>query len=298
MNASDMEQLHERLALQVKKYLPERIILNPEMNDFLMAISDTYLEMDKLNRENSAKGLSEENTQIINYAKNLEKINKELDQFAYIISHDLKAPLRAITNLSEWIEEDLRDKMDEATHKNFDLLRSRIKRMESLISGVLDYSRAGRIKHSTEMIQIRPFLEELISSLSPPSSFRILIQEKFPALNIEKLALEQVFSNLISNVIKYNSSPEPYIKIYHIEDESGYIFTVEDNGPGIEKSFHEKIFQIFQTLQSRDIIESTGVGLSIAKKIIEEKGGKIWVESEPGAGAKFQFTIPKTTDKK
>lgn len=232
--------------------------------------------------------------QLMEYSSTLEKINKELDQFAYIISHDLKAPLRAISNLSIWIEEDLGEQTDPAIIKNFELLRSRIKRMEGLISGVLEYSRAGRIKSELQPINLKHFIKDIIENLGPPENFKIDIDENLPEIIAEKLAIEQVFSNYISNTIKYNNNPEPVVKIGSVETENYYQFFVSDNGPGIDPEFHIKIFEIFQTLQARDQVESTGVGLAIVKKIVEEKGGKVWVESTPGEGTHFYFTLPKS----
>jgi PAS domain S-box-containing protein len=227
------------------------------------------------------------------YAENLEKINRELDQFAYIVSHDLKAPLRAINNLSEWIEEDLTGKLDDSTEKNFGMLRSRIKRMEALIDGILQYSRAGRVKAEMQHIDVYSFIQDIISNLSPPEKFKIQVMEEMPVIEMEKIAMEQVFSNFISNAIKYNSASDPEVIISYQDTGTDHQFCVADNGPGIEAEFHEKVFQIFQTLQSRDVVESTGVGLAIVKKIIEEKGGKAWLESEPGNGARFYFSLPK-----
>jgi light-regulated signal transduction histidine kinase (bacteriophytochrome) len=231
--------------------------------------------------------------QIKEYASSLEKINKELDQFAYIVSHDLKAPLRAINNLSVWIEEDLEGKLEGGTKKNFEMLRGRILRLESLINGILQYSRAGRTKNEYQFIDMNVFIPEIVNEIAPPSTFKVNIQEHLPSIWGEKLLLEQIFANLISNAIKYNSSENPEISIKAAESSSQYEFSVTDNGPGIEPEFHDKIFVIFQTLQARDVIESTGVGLAIVKKIIEEQGGHVWVESEKGKGATFKFTIPK-----
>jgi PAS domain S-box-containing protein len=232
--------------------------------------------------------------QLMEYANSLEKINKELDQFAYIVSHDLKAPLRAINNLSVWIEEDIQENLLPETQKNFNMLRGRIQRMEMLINGILQYSRAGRMKTETVAISTEDFLKDIISNLAPPVNFNIEIQSEMPVIEAEKVVMDQVFSNLISNAIKYNDNPNPFIQIGYIDQGSVHCFFVQDNGPGIEEQFHEKIFAIFQTLQARDAMESTGVGLSIVKKIVEEKGGNVWIESELGKGSKFIFTLPKT----
>jgi signal transduction histidine kinase len=137
------------------------------------------------------------------------------------------------------------------------------------------------------------FLPDIIQNLAPPENFRIHYSKNLPHVIAEKISLEQVFSNFISNAVKYNSNPKPEITIEAEEKDSHYYFSVADNGPGIEPEFHQKIFVIFQTLQARDVVESTGVGLAIVKKIVEEQGGKVWVESEKGKGAKFCFTLPK-----
>jgi PAS domain S-box-containing protein len=231
--------------------------------------------------------------QLKEYTAELESINKELDQFAYIVSHDLKAPLRAINNLSMWIEEDLEGKLEGDTQHQFNLLRGRVSRLEDLINGILSYSRAGRISVNPSTVRVRTLLDGIIEMLSPPKEFKISIPEKLPTLTTEKIALEQIFSNFISNAIKYNKNPKPTIKITCKELDKFYKFGIADNGDGIEPEFHEKIFVIFQTLEARDKVESTGVGLAIVKKIIDEKGGEVWVESEKGKGSTFYFTWPK-----
>ncbi|MFY8021710.1 MAG: PAS domain S-box protein [Bacteroidia bacterium] len=230
------------------------------------------------------------------YNEELEKKNKELDQFAYVVSHDLKAPLRGINNLSMWIEEDLEGKMEEDTKNNLDLMRKRVKRMEGLIDGILQYSRAGRIKHEASAFNLNDALDDLVESLSPPEKFKITIAQDLPNMVTEKIAIEQIFANYISNAIKYNNNPEPTIDVSWKQNGDFYEFCVADNGPGIEKEFHEKVFVIFQTLQARDTFESTGVGLAIVKKIVEDKGGKVWIESEKGEGTKFFFSWPAIGD--
>jgi signal transduction histidine kinase len=141
-------------------------------------------------------------------------------------------------------------------------------------------------------VDVAELLTDMMQTLAVPLSFRVIIQQNLPVIKTERIALEQVFSNLISNAIKYNNSTDPVIEIGYKNGNNFYEFFVADNGPGIEKEFFDKIFIIFQTLQSRDKIESTGVGLAIVKKIIDEKGGKVWVDSEKGLGAKFSFTWP------
>ncbi len=227
------------------------------------------------------------------YNNELEKKNKELDQFAYIVSHDLKAPLRGINNLSQWIEEDLEGKIEADTQKNLDLLRKRVQRMENLIDGILQYSRVGRIKNHSEEFELESLFSEIICNLHQPSNYKVKLPEVMPKINSEKIALEQVFSNLISNAFKYNHNPEPIVDISFTEYNTYIEFCVADNGAGIDKEFHEKIFVIFQTLQARDTYESTGVGLAIVKKLVEDKGGKVWVESTSNEGTKFYFNWPK-----
>lgn len=245
-----------------------------------------------VNSRDVTERLESEN-QMKEYANTLEKINKELDQFAYIVSHDLKAPLRAINNLSIWIEEDLEGKMEPDTRKNFDMLRGRIHRMESLINGILQYSRAGRVKSENIPIDVNAFVKDIVQNLAPPETFQVFIDDNLPVIQGEKLAIDQVFSNFISNAIKYNNNTKPEIKVFYEDLGSMHKFGVSDNGPGIAPEFFNKVFVIFQTLQARDVIESTGVGLAIVKKIVEEKGGQVWLESELNKGTTFYFTLPK-----
>jgi len=219
----------------------------------------------------------------------LEERNRELDQFAHIASHDLKAPLRSISNLAEWIEDDLQGQLPAENQQQLELLRKRVLRMEDLITGLLDYSRVGRTYAAIESVAIRSLLEEVLDSLDPPAGFAIAIAP-MPTLPARALLLRQVFANLIGNAIKHHDRPDGRITITASDQVDCYEFAVADDGPGIATDYHDRIFVIFQTLTARDSKENTGVGLSIVKKIVETEGGQIWVDSEVGQGTTFRFT--------
>lgn len=220
----------------------------------------------------------------------LKKGNQELDRFAYVVSHDLKAPLRAIANLSQWIEEDLQGQLPAENQQQLTLLLQRVYRMEALIDGLLAYSRADRSQVEAERVDVGHLIIEIIDSLSPPPSFRIEVQSGMPQLFTKRLLLSQVFTNLISNAIKHHDRSDGWVKISGYKSGKGYEFAVSDDGPGIDPKYHEKIFDIFQTLKAKDTQENTGIGLSIVKKIIETEGGQMQLESEEGRGATFRFT--------
>lgn len=224
----------------------------------------------------------------------LEKINNELEQFAYIISHDLKAPLRAISSLAMFIEEDLGDLLKDDVKENFTLLKGRVKRMESLINGVLEYSRAGRMDKSAQKVDLNAVVDHIVDILSTNVKLEVKIHNKLPTIYSNVIRIQQVIQNVISNSIKYNDKEVCKIDVSSKAISDFYEITLADNGPGISEKDREKVFGIFQTLQSRDTIESTGVGLSIVKKIIEDTGGKVWFDSnDEKEGAKFVFTWPK-----
>jgi PAS domain S-box-containing protein len=228
----------------------------------------------------------------------LKKRNEELDRFVYVASHDLKAPLRAIANLSEWIEEDLEGQLPSENQRQMELLRGRVYRLEALINGLLEYSRVGQISQAIEMVDVSTLLAEVINSLDPASTFTIEVQGQMPTLKTKRVLLFQVFSNLISNAIKYHHRHDGQIGISYQDREEFCEFTVADDGLGIAPEHYAKVFTIFQTLQPRDRIESTGIGLAIVKKIVETEGGEISLESKLGEGAKFRFTWLKEAVKK
>jgi PAS domain S-box-containing protein len=223
----------------------------------------------------------------------LKARNQELDQFAYVASHDLKAPLRAIASLSEWIEEDLAEQLSEENSHQMLLLRSRVKRMEALINGLLYYGRIGRTQVAPEAVDVGALVEDIIETLAPLPTFTITIAPNMPTFKTRRLALRQVLTNLLDNALVHHSNPNGNIAILVKDQGERYEFTVQDDGNGIEPHYHDKIFTIFQTLQSRDVHESTGMGLAIIKKILDTEGGDICLESQIGKGAAFRFTWPK-----
>jgi signal transduction histidine kinase/CheY-like chemotaxis protein len=233
------------------------------------------------------------NRELLKITSLLKNRNRELDHFAYVTSHDLKAPLRAISNLATWLSEDLEGQIPAENQQQLDLMQSRVKRMDGLIQGLLDYSRVGRQNIPVTIVNLSELINEAIDFLSPPPEFEIEIAPNLPTLTTQALSLQQVFTNLISNAIKYHPQQQGKITILVEEQEQFYQFGVQDDGLGIDPQYHDRIFTIFQTLQPRDSIESTGIGLSIVKKIVESQGGKIWVESQLGEGATFYFTWRK-----
>lgn len=232
----------------------------------------------------------------------LERSNKELEKFAYITSHDLRSPIRGIGDLADYIEEDLDEILtqeDSSTNIKYNLSRIRklIQRMEGLIKGILDFSSVGQNQIKLEDISLREIIIEAIQGTGvKPSQISIesKISDKFKT---DAMQLSQVFSNLFSNAKKYSNKEELLsIKVNARENESYYLFSVKDNGPGIDRQFHSKVFEPFQTLQPRDRVEATGIGLSIVKKIIENYGGKITLESNLGEGTMFTFEWPREID--
>jgi two-component system sensor kinase FixL len=225
--------------------------------------------------------------------KEVEGANRELKDFAYVVSHDLKAPLRGIKTLTEWITADYTDKLDEQGKEQMHLLSSRVDRMHSLIDGILQYSRIGRVREEIIPINLNKLVPEIIDTLAPPENIAITVENELPAIKCERTRITQVFQNLISNAIKYMDKPQGQVKVGCVEEDGYWKLYVADNGPGIEEKYFEKIFQLFQTLSPRDEVESTGVGLTVAKKIVEMYGGRIWLQSTVGEGTTFFFTLPK-----
>lgn len=226
--------------------------------------------------------------------KDLERSNAELENFAYVASHDLKSPLRGMRSLAQWIEEDIGASATEETSENLRLLKSRVDRLENLLESLLAYSRVGRKASDAKEINPGKLVGEIVEYLAPPQGFTISCANDMPILDAPHAPLELVLRNLISNAIKHHDLDHGHITV-GAKDLGDYVeFSVKDDGPGIPPEFQERIFQMFQTLKPRDQVEGCGMGLAIVKKTIEHHGGRINVISSPPVrGSEFQFTWEK-----
>jgi signal transduction histidine kinase len=231
-------------------------------------------------------------------ARRIKQSNEELERYAYITAHDLKSPLRAIDNLSQWIQEDLGPALTGDAKVHMDTLRSRVRRMEKLLNDTLEYSRIdNRIQSvNKELIDAWNLVQDAVALAAPPKGFTIKIDKKFEGIKVERLPLQQVFYNLINNAIKHHDRENGIIEIEVDIGQKTYDFSVKDDGPGIPKEYHEKVFEMFQTLKPRDQKEGSGMGLAFVKKILAACGAGITLESEPGHGSVFRFTWPKLNE--
>jgi len=226
--------------------------------------------------------------------KELEDINQELTDFAYSVSHDLKAPLRGISQLAHWISSDYIETIDQDGQEKLRLLINRTKHMHTLIEDILQYSRVGRITAEVQSVDLNQLVQETIDILSPPENMQISIENELPTVEGLHIHLEQVFQNLLSNAINFMDKPQGFIKIGCVDKGEHWQFSMADNGPGIDDKYFDKIFQMFQTLApSSEKTESTGIGLPLVKKIIGLWGGRVWLKSTVGEGSTFFFTLPK-----
>jgi two-component system sensor kinase FixL len=226
----------------------------------------------------------------------LRRTNQELQQFAHIVAHDLKTPLRAIAALTNWLLTDYSDKFDEQGKEQVQLLVVKAKQMASLIDDILQYCRLGRDNLEKKRVDLNIVVSDVIEMTTPPEHIEVIVESELPTILYEKTHIVQILQNLLSNAVKYLDKPDGTVRIGCLEQDDAWLFSVVDNGPGIDAMHFEKIFQMFQTLAPHEGIDSTGVGLAIVKKLVEVNGGKVWVESEVGEGSTFFFTVPKEVD--
>ena len=229
--------------------------------------------------------------ELIEQKVKLEETNKELSRIAYSISHDLATPIEGIIKLTKWIEEDI-DTENPKVKENLKLLRNRTLRLKYFMQGILDYSKLSNLIEQ-ETVRIIPLLNEIITTTAIPDYVKVAIGNKPCQIRGNQSLVFKLFQNLIENAIRHNDEHPLEVKIEWTEQNDFYIFSICDNGKGIDKRHHERVFKMFQILESRDTNESTGVGLTIAKRIVENADGKIWIESSKGKGACFKFTWSK-----
>lgn len=238
------------------------------------------------------KRLEEHNATML---QELQETNRELTEFAYVVSHDLKAPLRGISSLAGWLLTDYADKLGDEGRRHLHLIASRVQRLDALVNGILAYSRAGRSREGRLPVDLAALVRNTIELLAPPPHLTLDIATSLPWVVMEPFKAQQLFQNLLSNAIKFMDKPDGRVAISCAREGASWHFSVADNGPGIDPIYFGKIFQLFQTLAPRDKVEGTGVGLALVKKIVESAGGQIRVESSPGAGTTFHFTLPYST---
>ena len=223
--------------------------------------------------------------------RDLQRSNADLEDFAYVASHDLKAPLRAVGHLAEWISQDVAATASAETLENLNLLKGRVLRLQMLLDGLLTYARVGRGKLSPEDVDAAELVEDIASLLAPPAGFSVVFEGPERRLHTHRTPLRAVLENLISNALKHHDRSEGNIRVGLRRMKKMVEFTVSDDGPGIAPRFHDRIFQIFQTLASRDAKEASGIGLAIVKKQVVGHGGTVRIESDPPArGTVFVFT--------
>lgn len=247
----------------------------------------TNLDVDAERRESGSSGT---------LVRSLARANAELDQLVRVASQDLKAPLRGIGNLAEWIEEEIGPGMPAGAKEKMALLRGRVRRVEALLDGMLEYARAGQVHTPPTTVDTGALVHEMVAALRLPESVHVEIATPLPNVTSERIPLQQVFVNVLANALKYSGKPDAQLHVSGTAQGEFAHFEVSGNGAGIAAENHERVFSVFQRLTSRDKSEDTGIGLAIVKKLVEGRGGRVWIESpnnaETGTGTIFHFTWP------
>jgi len=223
--------------------------------------------------------------------KELENSNKGLQEYAHIVCHDLKSPLRSISALATWMQEDYKDILDEGGQHNLQLMQEKIASMDKLIHGILEYSTANSSELDSKKVDLNTVVAEVAETIYIPDHVELSIPEKLPVLQADRIKLRQLFQNIIGNAVVHIEKEKGLVEVLCKETTTHYSFNIKDNGVGIPKEYHKKIFEIFQSIGNKE--RSTGIGLSIVKKIVDRYGGEVWVDSEVGVGTEFQFTLNK-----
>ncbi len=224
----------------------------------------------------------------------LEIQNESLNEYAHMVSHDLKSPLRSIHALITWIKDDNKDLFNDTTSNYIELIQDKVEKMDDLIQGILTYSKVDSSKIIFEKIDLNEIVRSCITLIHIPENVRVTIKNKLPTIETDRFRMQQLFQNLISNAVNYNDKNHGFVEISSVENERDYIFSIQDNGQGIDAKYQTKIFDLFQSFSNRE--KSTGIGLSIVKRIIANHHGEIWLESTLGIGTTFFIKLPKDHD--
>lgn len=242
--------------------------------------------------ESQTKEIIEINKQKDRLLSNLERQNQELNDYAHMVSHDLKSPLQSIDTLTAWVKEDYFDVLGEGGREVVNLIRDNVEKMDTLILGILEYSTIGKADKVLYEIDLNSLIEDLLLSFDNTNEVEISIPYKLPSIRGDKHRIELLFHHLIHNAVKFNDKKKDgFVEIKFSDEDNYWQFSIRDNGKGIEKQYFEKIFIAFQKLEND--YKSSGIGLSIVKKIVETYDGKIWLESTPNFGTTFYFKIKK-----
>ncbi len=254
---------------------------NEALNDFNTSdyIKQQTIEIIKINKQREE------------LLKNLEKQNQSLNEYAHIVSHDLKSPLRSIHSLITWIKEDNEKSFNEKTNNYFSLIQKKVEKMNHLIQGILTYSKIDKVDIVLEDVDLNDQVNNIINMIFIPSHIEIIIKNKLPVIRNDGFRMQQLFQNLISNAINFNDKPSGTVEISYVEEEDHFVFSIKDNGVGISKKNQTKIFQIFESINDDD--KSSGIGLSIVKRILDNSNEKIWLDSQENIGTTFFFTLHK-----
>jgi PAS domain S-box-containing protein len=261
--------------------------------DFAASVADMIaLKLEAAERIKAEQALEKLNKDLEAAVQELSRSNRQLQDFVHIAAHDLKTPVRGIGTLADWIISDYGDRFDEQGYEQIRLLKARVIRIDKLIDGMLQYSKLSRTKEKEQQVDLNSMLPDIIRGITPPDNVEIAL-DSLPGVACEYEHLELVFQNLLTNAVTFMDKTKGLIKVGCVEQGDFWKFYVNDNGPGIEQRYFDKIFRIFQTLPRQDEPETAGIGLAVVKKIVELYGGKIWVESQPGSGSTFFFTFPR-----
>ncbi|WP_420602952.1 PAS domain-containing sensor histidine kinase [Flagellimonas sp.] len=231
-----------------------------------------------------------------NLLKELEASNKGLQEYAHIVSHDLKSPLRSVSALATWMYDDYKDSLDENGRYNLKMMQEKIEGMDKLITGILKYSTVNSDTLDNTSVDVNEVIREIEEIIYIPENVKIKTKKKLPSIKADKTKIHQLFQNFLSNAVVNIDKEDGLVEIDYKEDKTHWEFSIKDNGVGIPKEYHQKIFQIFQSIGSNE--RSTGIGLSIVKKIIDRYHGRVWLESEIGEGTTFYFTLQKESKTK